>query len=205
MHRRPLLEILAQYVRRYPDEASVVDRIRALVESSPNCFERTCAPGHITGSAWVLSQDRQRCLLLHHGKLGRWLQPGGHADGQSDIAAVALREAQEETGLSALQFVSEDGPLISLPVMPLDVDVHDIPARHGASGNLLERAHEHHDIRFLLIAAANEPLVLSDESHDLGWFTRDEALARTSEESVLRMLLKAGPGKAEPYRISVTL
>ena len=89
--------MLASYVGRYPQETDVVDRIRTLVEDSSDCFERTCRPGHITGSAWVLSHDRQRCLLLHHGKLDRWLQPGGHADGQSDVASVALREAQEET------------------------------------------------------------------------------------------------------------
>ena len=103
MHRQPLLELLNRYTARYPDEAEVAARIRQLVQSSPACFERTCRPGHVTGSAWVLSHDGQRCLLVHHAKLDRWLQPGGHADGEVAIAEVALREVREETGLADLE------------------------------------------------------------------------------------------------------
>ena len=77
MHRLPLLDMLKRYSSRYPDEAEMLARIRHLVESAPDCFQRTCRPGHITGSAWVLSHDRTKCLLLHHRKLDRWLQPGG--------------------------------------------------------------------------------------------------------------------------------
>lgn len=188
MHRQPLLNMLRRYAEEYPDEADVARRIERLVAARADCFERTCRPGHITGSAWVLSHDRERCLLVHHGRLNRWLQPGGHADGQSNVAAVARREAQEETGLLELELVTDKGQLT-----PLDVDVHLIPPRLDQSGNEVEDAHEHHDIRFLLVAAAGQELVTSDESHDVRWFTRDEALATTDEESVLRMLRKAGP------------
>jgi 8-oxo-dGTP pyrophosphatase MutT (NUDIX family) len=183
MHRQPLLKMLKLYAERYPDEADVARRIERLVADHADCFERTCRRGHITGSAWVLSHDRQRCLLVHHGKLNRWLQPGGHADGQTDVAQAALREAQEETGLVDLQLTDE----------PLDIDVHRIPARLDRDGNQTEDAHEHHDIRFLFIAAPGQPLVLSDESHEVRWFSRDELLRVTDEESVLRMLRKAGP------------
>lgn len=183
MHRQALLTILKNYAERYPDEAGVAQRIERLVTAHTDCFERTCRPGHITGSAWVLSHDRSRCLLLHHGKLNRWLQPGGHADGQTDVAAVALREAQEETGLIDLELIAE----------PLDIDVHLIPVRLDRDGNQREDAHEHHDIRFLFIAAPDQPLVLSDESHEVRWFSREEVVEVTDEESVLRMLRKAGP------------
>ena len=183
MHRRPLLTLLKQYAERHPDEADVASRIEQLVSTHADCFERTCRPGHITGSAWVMSHDQQQCLLVHHGKLNRWLQPGGHADGQADVAEVALREAQEETGLVDLELVPE----------PLDVDVHLIPARFDPDGNQLEDAHEHHDVRYLLIAAPDQTLVVSDESHEVRWFTHDELLEATDEESVLRMLRKAGP------------
>jgi hypothetical protein len=161
MHRRPLLDMLARYRDAFPGEADVVDRISALVESHIDCFERTCRPGHITGAAWILSSDRRRCLLTHHRKLDRWLQLGGHAD----------------------------GPIEGV-LMPLDLDVHHIPARHDAEGHVVEDAHEHHDIRFLLIAHAGQEICISDESHDLGWFTPDEVLELTDEESVLRMLHK---------------
>lgn len=183
MHRQSLLEMLIRYAEQYPAEADVARRIERLVTTHPDCFERTCRPGHITGSAWVLSHDRCRCLLLHHGKLNRWLQPGGHADGQSNVAEVALREAQEETGLIDLQLTAE----------PLDIDVHLIPTRRDRDGNQLEDAHEHHDIRFLFVAAPDQQLVLSDESHEVRWFSRGEVLEATDEESVLRMLRKAGP------------
>ncbi len=190
MHRQPLLTLLDRYTLRYPDETAVAARIRTLATEHPDCFERTCRPGHITGSAWVLSHDRTRCLLVHHAKLDRWLQPGGHADGETEIAEVALREAREETGLTRLALSTVEGQLV-----PLDLDVHLIPARRGPDGSLIDDAHEHHDVRFLVIAEPNQETVLSEESHDLGWFTHDEVLALTDEESVLRMLRKAGPKK----------
>src|SRR5437762_13333715 len=124
MSRQPLLHMLARYREAFPDEAAMVDRICRLVECHANCFERTCRPGHITGAAWILSADRRRALLTHHRKLDRWLQLGGHADGEWQVDQVALREAQEESGMAAFNFVPIDGTLL-----PLDLDVHEIPTR----------------------------------------------------------------------------
>jgi 8-oxo-dGTP pyrophosphatase MutT (NUDIX family) len=180
--------LLARYEARYPDEGAVAARIRSLVENHPDCCERTCRPGHVTGSAWVLSADGARCLLVHHAKLDRWLQPGGHADGEVRIEQVALREVHEETGLTEVHL-----PLCEGMLVPLDLDVHLIPARYGTDGVLQEDAHEHHDFRFLVVASGNEAICRSEESHDLGWFTPAEVLNLTREESVLRMLRKAGP------------
>ncbi len=188
MHRLPVLEMLVRYGQRFPEEEVVVRRIRRLVEDAPDCFDRSCLPGHITGSAWVLSHDRGRCLLLHHGRLARWLQPGGHADGSGDIVAVARREVEEETGLTHLELIQEGSQIV-----PLDVDVHRIPARYDADGKLLEPEHEHHDLRFLFVADREQMLKISSESNDLRWFSRDEVGRVTDEPSVLRMLHKAGP------------
>jgi 8-oxo-dGTP pyrophosphatase MutT (NUDIX family) len=188
MHRQPLLTLLERYAQKYPDEVSVVEQVRQLVDNAPDCFQRTCRPGHITGSAWVLSADCSHCLLLHHRKLNRWLQPGGHADGQHQIEQVALREAREESGLARLELVQE-GPLL----VPLDIDVHTISARRDSQGNLVEDAHQHHDFRFLLIAPKGQPLVKNEESNDIGWFSPERLLEVTREESLLRMLRKAGP------------
>ena len=185
MHRRPLLNMLECYRHAFPLETDVVDRIVALVEAHADCFERTCRPGHITGAAWILSADRRRCLLTHHRKLDRWLQLGGHADGQTLVEEVALREAREESGMTGFEILPIAGALL-----PLDIDVHLIPARYDAAGNLVEDAHEHHDLRFLLVAHAGQQEVASDESHEIRWFTHDEVLRLTSEESVLRMLYK---------------
>ncbi len=180
MHRDPLLRQLEAYLDRYPGERVCVDRVRELVQSRPDCFERTCLPGHITGSAWILSADQRCVLLTHHRKLERWLQLGGHADGQTDVLQVALREAQEESGLSRFTVFPA-----TQPAAPFDIDVHLIPARGD------EPAHWHHDVRFLLVAEAGQELRISDESHDLCWIERSRLLDFTSEESILRMERKA--------------
>ena len=197
MHRRPLLEILARYGALYPQEGACVTRVRSLVESRPDCFERSCLPGHLTGSAWVLSPDRRSFLLTHHRKLGRWLQLGGHADGEGDLAAVALREACEESGLERFAFLGEEGA--PMP-QPIDLDVHAIPARAG------EPAHEHHDLRFALVALGGEART-SSESHALRWFEMasldSELEAIGADQSLLRLgrkvraLLDAAPPARE--------
>jgi 8-oxo-dGTP pyrophosphatase MutT (NUDIX family) len=186
MSRWPLLEILARYRDTFPDEAPVVDRICALVHDHADCFQRTCRPGHITAAAWILSADRGHALLTHHRKLDRWLQLGGHADGQWHVEEVALREAREESGFTNFEIVPINGV-----VMPFDIDVHEIPARYDGSGALVEDAHEHHDIRFLLIAHESSTIAVSDESHDVRWFTPAEVRQLNAEESILRMLEKA--------------
>ncbi len=176
MHRKPLLDLLARYRAAHPDERACVDRVRALVETQRNCFERSCFPGHITASAWLLSPDGKRFLLTHHRKLRRWLQLGGHADGDPDVAAVALREAREESGLTELRFATPgDAP------MPIDLDVHAIPA----SGK--DPAHQHHDVRFVLVAAPGQTIFASDESTSLEWFEMDALEAIADDESVLRL------------------
>jgi len=191
MHRRPLLAMLRRYQQRYPDEGAVVARIRSLVASHVDCFDRTCRPGHVTASAWVTTPACDRFLLVHHRKLGRWLQPGGHADGDPDILSAALREAREETGLENLQIVDS-----GRKATPLDLDVHEIPARYDAEGALVEDAHEHHDVRVLLIAHGDLTPRASHESHAVGWFGADELARVTSEESVLRMLRKTRAAQA---------
>ena len=160
MHRMPLLELLERYEKRAPDEAICIGRIRELVRNCEDCFHRSCLPGHVTASAWIVSSDYRRFLLTHHRKLGRWLQLGGHADGDTDVAGVVLREAREESGLRDFDFLSAHGLQEQDDTLatPIDVDVHRIPARPG------EPAHEHHDIRFLLVARPGQRISISDES-----------------------------------------
>jgi 8-oxo-dGTP pyrophosphatase MutT (NUDIX family) len=176
LHRKPLLDLLARYRAAHPDETTCVDRIRALVETQRDCFERSCFPGHVTASAWLLSPDGKRFLLTHHRKLDRWLQLGGHADGDSDVAAAALREAREESGLAELRFAyAADAPV------PVDLDVHVIAA-HGS-----DPAHHHHDVRFVLVAAPGQTIFASDESTSLEWFEMDALEDVADDDSVLRL------------------
>jgi 8-oxo-dGTP pyrophosphatase MutT (NUDIX family) len=175
MHRQPILTALADYRSRYPEEADVVDRFEVFVRGEPRCFHNDCWSGHITGSAWVLDSAGKKALLTHHKKLGKWLQLGGHSDGDPDTLAVALREAHEESGLA----------VTALDRAILDLDVHQIPARGG------EPAHFHFDVRYLLQVAGAEAFAVSDESHELAWVAPEELETFSREWSVLRMAEKA--------------
>ncbi|MEM7275900.1 MAG: NUDIX domain-containing protein [Actinomycetota bacterium] len=135
-------------------------------DTTPSALYRECLAGHLTGSAFVVDATGTRTLLLHHGKLGLWLQPGGHADGDGNLAAVALREAEEETGIEGLRVV----------VPAIDIDIHAIPARPG------EPAHLHHDLRFLVLAPPDAVVTISDESRDARWATVDDPDIAGSEE-----------------------
>ena len=180
MHRRPLNDLLDRYAVAWPDEAGQVARFRAFVAAHDDCLLRSCVPGHITASAWIVSPDARAALLTHHRKLGRWLQLGGHVDGEPRVEFAALREAQEESGMREFTFV----PWAGTELVPLDLDVHPIPARG------VEPRHDHWDVRFLLQAAPGQTLVVSSESRDLRWVPLEQLAVYTDEESVLRLLRK---------------
>lgn len=172
MHRHDLLNKLNGYAPTAENETGAHRRIVDFVGAQADCFERSLTIGHITGSAWLVDVTGSTVLLTHHRKLGKWLQLGGHADGDPDVVAVALREATEESGLTDIRVLSDD---------IFDVDVHRIPG-HGETP-----AHDHYDIRFLLQATTDDPIRISDESIALRWFTRAEVPQLDTDESVLRM------------------
>ena len=181
MHRAAVLRLLREHLPRAadPHEAALTAKIVRFVVAHADCLERTCAPGHLTGSAWIVDPARRRVVLVDHRKLDRWLQPGGHADGDPDLLAVARREAREETGLTRLRSVSPD---------VFDADRHWIPPRGETPG------HWHHDVRFLLEADPTEPLVVSDESHDVRWVDLAGVASLNAEEALLRMVRKTAVG-----------
>ncbi len=180
MHRHHLMTLLERYAHRWPAERSLTDRFVAFAKRHDDCLLRTCVPGHITSSAWILSPTGDAVLLTHHKKLGRWLQLGGHVDGESQIEQACLREAQEESGMQGFTFVPWTSELV-----PLDLDVHKIPARKR------EPLHEHWDVRFLLRAQPGQELVMSDESNQLQWAPVASLAEFTDEESVIRLQRKA--------------
>ena len=125
-------------------ERTMRDRLVAFLEAhGSRAFDRALPPGHVTASAWIVDPERTQAVLLHHRKLERWLQLGGHVDGDPDVRRAALREAREESGLRTLRLIAE-------PVY--DIDVHRIPARG------IEPEHDHYDLRFALEADPREPL-----------------------------------------------
>lgn len=144
----------------------------------PSPLSRSQPAAHFTGSAVVT--DGRRVALVHHRKLGRWLQPGGHAEESDgdDLLATALREAREETGCSVV-------PHPTAP-QPLDVDVHPIPSRGT------EPAHLHLDVRFLVLTSEADALRVDPvESHGVRWFELDEAMHRAATPEMKRLLSKA--------------
>jgi 8-oxo-dGTP pyrophosphatase MutT (NUDIX family) len=175
----PVAESLQRHHPADGKEAADLAHIRGFVARHRDPFDRAIAEGHLTGAAFVVSADGRQVLLLHHRKLQRWLQPGGHADpGESEGETVALREAREETGIDGLA-------LHPTAPRPLDVDVHDIPARGG------EPAHQHLDLRYLVTAPASAVTALAEaESTALRWFTWDELAGLDLDPGLRRGLAK---------------
>jgi 8-oxo-dGTP pyrophosphatase MutT (NUDIX family) len=169
-----LLSAHASHAATAEEAQAVADTI-AFMAAHPDHLLRTCLAGHLTGSAWIVSPNRTKTLLTEHRKLHKWLQLGGHADGDPDLLAVALREAWEESGLTRLRAVGTG---------LFDVDRHRIPARGD------EPEHWHHDLRFLIEADPDEPLVVSSESKALAWVEVAAVPGLNPEESMARMVRK---------------
>jgi len=176
---------LAAYVPtgdRAAEQRAERDRTLAFCAEHADALHRSCLAGHLTASAIVLDATGERGLFTLHRKLGKWLQLGGHCDGDANLPAVALREADEESGLAGLVV----DPRV------IRVDVHVIPEFDGGSGVVPE--HLHLDTSFTVhapVAAAAGAEVVSDESHELAWFTLAEATERGVEPNVLWMFERA--------------
>lgn len=177
------------------EEIHALEKFSGFVSRSERCFDRNNFQGHVTGSALVTNVDFTKVLLTLHGKLNIWLQLGGHADGDSDVARVALREAWEESGVSGIRLlnlaawaaglVPIRGQVLNTEIAtPFDLDVHPIPARKT------DPNHDHYDARYLVVADDGMPLAITDESHDLRWVDLTEARRLTQERSMIRQFDK---------------
>ena len=141
------------------------------IDAHDDALHRSCRTGHLTGSALVVDADGRRVVVLHHRKLDRWLQPGGHCDGDANLAAVALREATEETGIDGLRV---------LPVA-VDLDVHEVaPPDDGP--------HLHLDVRYLVHAPLGAEPAGNHESNDIRWASLDDLAGLDLDEGTWRMV-----------------
>jgi len=181
--RNILIEILNNYVTGDGQEREDVGVIRGFVEQFENIFVRDCLSAHMTGSALVVNPDTRQVLLHNHIKLNRWLQFGGHADGETDMAKVAMKEAREETGLTDLVFANPE-----MAKMPIDIEVQTIPEKNGVP------EHKHLDFRYVIYTKATEvPKPDEGESQDLKFFGFEELALLTDklDPALIRLVLKA--------------
>lgn len=147
----------------------------SFIEQHPDCFKRELRIGHVTGSAWILNPSKTHALLMHHQKLDKWFQPGGHCDGDPDVLHVAQKEAEEETGL----------PVKTLTNVIFDVDTHIIPTRKDVP------EHTHYDIRYVFIADMDaEELGPNAEAKALRWIKLEDIHQYNNSPSILRMVQK---------------
>lgn len=175
MHRDTILKQLSEYKNGkfiMEEELPFMERFIDFVANNPFCFERSIR-SHVTGSVWLVNHDFSQALLTHHRKLNIWVQLGGHADGDSDIKRVALKEAREESGIQDLEFVH---PGI------FDIDIHLLPSTSSCDF--------HYDMRYLLQAPAQAVFTVSEESHGLAWIEVGKLQDYTQERSVLRLAEK---------------
>ncbi len=146
-------------------------QILNLLEKYSNPLDRNCRPGHLTGSSLIIRPQDSQILVLFHAKLKRWLQPGGHADSDGDMARVALREAIEETGMPQLEIVEP----------PIDLDIHVVDPPY-------EDVHEHHDVRYLVLAPEDSCPVGNRESTGFQWLDPDEIQRIDPDDGFIRMV-----------------
>ena len=172
----PNLELLIEnYIYTYPRERAPHDML-SFYKTERTVFSKSNKKGHFTGSGWIVSPDKRKILMTHHKIINKWLQLGGHADGEGDLLKVALRESIEESGFREFKVLNET---------IFDLDIHKIPKTDS------ETSHFHYDVRFLLEAdPSKESIVVSDESYDVAWIPIEGVLELNPETSIRRMIEK---------------
>ena len=172
-----LKEELLAYQPFDVDEVAYKKRMLSLYHRFANCFERSLSLGHFTASAWILNPQKNEVVLVHHKKLDKWLQPGGHADGDNNLLRVCLKEAEEETGLTALTPLQNG---------IFDIDIHTIPA------NSKDDTHFHYDVRYAFVQDGSQVIDVSDESHDVKWISLENLVEKYDcGRSIMRMVEKS--------------
>ncbi len=176
MSRENLIEKLTNYQPMTTEEKESREFMISFANATEDCFDRTQLAGHFTGSSWIINQSWDKVILLNHVKLSRWLQPGGHCDGNPVILETAMKEAEEETGLKNLRLISEE---------IFDIDAHSV--KHDENPE-----HIHYDVRFLFEADDTEELILEEgKAKEVKWVPLEDIQNLVNnEESIMRMLDK---------------
>jgi 8-oxo-dGTP pyrophosphatase MutT (NUDIX family) len=177
MKRTAILDLLANHKPTDEAEKEMLERMTGFIGEHVDCFDRSLLEGHVTASAWIVNSGRTHVLLIHHVKLDKWLQPGGHCDGDEDVLRVAVKEVLEETGLT----------VDPVDTAIFDVDNHLIPQKRDIP------AHIHYDIRFLVTAEKGaDSLPGNSEVNSIRWVRLEDVVQYNDTESILRMVRKTG-------------
>lgn len=178
LSRDRLLSLITHHSAADEKEAEDKERMLEFARTLSDPFSRAELPAHFTASALIVDPAGARVCMIHHKKLGRWLQPGGHFEALDggDAASAALREVREETSL--------DVCLANADRTPIDLDIHVIPARPDMP------AHEHLDVRFLLLAADVTARFDPAESLGIRFMPWEEALEVAGDPALVRLLKK---------------
>jgi 8-oxo-dGTP pyrophosphatase MutT (NUDIX family) len=170
-------QAIASHIPSDPAEAQSITATLAFLREQDRCWQRDNFVGHLTASAWVVNDAMTHVLLTHHRKFDCWLQLGGHVDeGDESLLAAALREAQEESGIPAIE--------------PLQTTIFDIG--HHPINTAKEPPHVHYDIRYLLVARTMD-FIVSEESNDLAWMPLAEVATMNHSTALRRMAQKLAP------------
>lgn len=175
MNRDKLIQNISNYKIFSEEDDIVKNRFLNFIATYKNCFDRSLEIGHITASAFIIDKKNEKIVLLHHKKLDKWLQPGGHCDGEENVLKVAIKEVFEETGI-IIDYLESD---------IFDLDIHTIPSYKNIP------QHEHFDIRFLFDLDSTLPTVINEESNQLAWVSVNDLENYTNEDSILRMRKKS--------------
>ena len=175
---------IVESIKKYSPCCEQEERDKAVIlsyiEREEDAFLRSDLIAHMTASAWVVNAERTKVLMVYHRIYDSWSWTGGHADGERDLLAVALRECREETGVQSVRALSED--IFSIEI--LTVDGHE---KHGA----YVPSHLHLNVTYLLEADETEPLrICREENSAVAWFTLDEALKASTEPWFVERIYK---------------
>lgn len=180
MSREDVIRKIGEYEPANEQETEDKALMLSWLEHNDDAFSRENAIAHVTVSGWVVNKDRSKVLMVYHNIYDSWSWLGGHADGETDLLSVAVKEVKEESGLAEVHPVSED--IMSLEV--LTVDGHEKKGRYVSS-------HLHMNVTFLLEADSESVLsIKADENSDVAWFTPEEALEKSTEPWFVERIYK---------------